>query len=183
MKRLQRDAVILSLIDDLKLNGSWCGETHIQKATYFIQELFRVPLGFEFILYKHGPFSFDLSKELTAMQADRLLDLQLQPRPYGPSLVPGAGSELIKGHFPVTVKKYHSQVAFVAEQFGDKKVSELERLSTALLVTREIEPDGSPESRAQCIARLKPHVKIDEARKAVMVVDQIIEQSCNVKTT
>ncbi len=183
MKRLQRDAVILSLIENLKANGSWCGETHIQKATYFIQELFGVPLGFEFILYKHGPFSFDLSDELTAMQADMLLRLQPQPRPYGPSLIPGESSELIKRHFPVTLKEYDSQVAFVAVQFSDKKVSELERLATALLVTREIEPDGSPESRAQCITRLKPHVKIDEAQDAVKAVDKIIEKSRKVKTT
>lgn len=181
MKRLQRDAVILSLVENLKNKGSWCGETHIQKATYFIQELFGVPLGFEFMLYKHGPFSFDLSDELTAMQADMLLGLQPQPRPYGPSLVPGESSDLIMRHFPVTVKKYHSQVVFVAEQFGDKKVSELERLSTALLVAREIEPDGSPKSRAQCITHLKPHVKIDEAREAVKAIDIIIEQSRNVK--
>lgn len=46
MKRLQRDAVILSLIENLRSKGSWCGETHIQKATYFIQELLRVPLEF-----------------------------------------------------------------------------------------------------------------------------------------
>jgi len=73
MNRLKRDVVILSLIENLKKKGSWCGETHIQKATYFLQELFDFPLGFEFILYKHGPFSFDLSDKLTAMRADMLL--------------------------------------------------------------------------------------------------------------
>ena len=43
MKRLQSNAVLLSLIDNLQAKGSWCGETHVQKATYFIQELFGVP--------------------------------------------------------------------------------------------------------------------------------------------
>jgi hypothetical protein len=76
MNRLKRDAVILSLIENLKKKGSWCGETHILKATYFLQELFDLPLGFEFILYKHGPFSFDLSDEFTAMRADMLLKIQ-----------------------------------------------------------------------------------------------------------
>ncbi len=35
MKRLQRDAVILSLIENLRAKGSWCGETHIQKSNIF----------------------------------------------------------------------------------------------------------------------------------------------------
>jgi hypothetical protein len=29
MKRMQQDAVLLSLINEMKANGSWCGETHI----------------------------------------------------------------------------------------------------------------------------------------------------------
>ena len=69
MERLQRAAVLLSLIEQLKDRGSWCGDTHIQKTTYFLQELLKVPLGFEFILYKHGPYSFDLEDEITALRA------------------------------------------------------------------------------------------------------------------
>lgn len=76
MKKLQRDAILLSLINEMKAKGSWCGETHIQKATYFLQELLGVPLNFEFILYKHGPYSFDLGDEVTAMRADSLLEYQ-----------------------------------------------------------------------------------------------------------
>lgn len=82
MKRLQREAVLLSLIIEMKARGSWCRETHIQKTTYFLQELLEVPMGFEFILYKHGPFSFDLSDEITAMRSNALLQYQSHA-PYG----------------------------------------------------------------------------------------------------
>lgn len=177
MNRLQGDVVILSLIDNLKKKGSWCGETHIQKATYFLQELFNIPLGFEFILYKHGPFSFDLSDELTAMRADMLIRLQPQPRPYGPSLVPSNSSKLLTKHFPETLKKYDSNIQFVANKFRDRGVAELERLATALYVTLEINPDGSPDLRAQCITELKPHVNMEEARAAVKEMDEIISES------
>lgn len=87
MKRLQRDAVILSLIENLRAKGSWCGETHIQKATYFVQELLRVPLEFEFVLYKHGPYSFDLSDELTA-QCGQMRSSNYNPNNHlmGPAL-------------------------------------------------------------------------------------------------
>lgn len=177
MNRLQRDVVIISLIENLKEKGSWCGETHIQKATYFLQQLFKIPLGFEFILYKHGPFSFDLSDELTAMRADLLIRIQPQPRPYGPSLVPSNGSKSIKKHFSATLKKYDSNIQFVANKFRDRGVSELEQLATALYVTQEINPNGSSEFRAQCITKLKPHIKMIEARAAVKEVDEIIKES------
>ncbi|CAG0962907.1 hypothetical protein METP2_00910 [Methanosarcinales archaeon] len=180
MKRLQRDAVILSLIENLRAKGSWCGETHIQKATYFIQELLGVPLEFEFVLYKHGPYSFDLSDELTAMRADALLKLQPQPYPYGPSFSHTIGSKLIKKRYPKTLKKYNPMVRFIADKLGDKGVTELERLATALYVTREINIDNSIESRAQCIHKLKPHVSLDEARDAIRAVDIFIEESGDV---
>ena len=38
MKKLQRDAVLLSLINEMKEKGSWCGETHIQKATSLLRD-------------------------------------------------------------------------------------------------------------------------------------------------
>ena len=64
MTRLQRVAVLTKLTEKLHESGSWCGETHLQKAAYFLQELFNVLLVYEFILYKHGPFSFALRDEL-----------------------------------------------------------------------------------------------------------------------
>jgi len=70
MDRLRRAALLTQLIERLRRRGSWCGETHVQKATLFLQDLTRIPMGFDFILYKHGPFSFDLRDELTSLRAD-----------------------------------------------------------------------------------------------------------------
>jgi len=38
------------------------------------------------VLYKHGPFSFDLSDELASMRADALLEWEIKPEPYGNAL-------------------------------------------------------------------------------------------------
>src|SRR6266545_4036200 len=64
MKRLQRAALLTELVEQMRAHDSWCGETHLQKATYFLQELLDVEMDYDFVLYKHGPFSFDLRDEL-----------------------------------------------------------------------------------------------------------------------
>ena len=69
MNRLQRAAVVVSLVKALEKNGSWCGDTHVQKGTFILQELLHVPLEFAFSLYKYGPYSFDLNDELAAFRA------------------------------------------------------------------------------------------------------------------
>src|SRR5882762_5606640 len=126
MDRLQKDSVLLALNEELRAAGSWAGETHMQKATYFLQHLMRVPLAFDFILYKHGPFSFDLRDELTAMRAHGFFRLEPQ-YPYGPTLIAEQKSELLKQTFRAKIEGYIPKIRFVSEKLGNKTVADLER--------------------------------------------------------
>jgi len=172
MKRLQRAAVLVELADEMRARGSWCGETHLQKATYFLQELFDHELDFEFILYKHGPFSFDLRDELMSMRADGLMTLTRQPYPYGPTLAPTEAGEQMKATYPKTLRNRRTAIDFVAEHLGHKDVNQLERVATALYVTRE--SGGNVPARAREINALKPHISIESAAQAVEEVDAML---------
>ncbi|MBI4322279.1 MAG: hypothetical protein HY675_27615 [Chloroflexi bacterium] len=173
MDRLQRAAVILSLIESLRNKGSWCGETHVQKAVFFLQFMLGVPLEYRFILYKHGPFSFDLRDEITEMRVDGFLKLEPQPYPYGPSLVPDKGSDLLKQIVGRFSEQYAEQLGFVARELGEKGVTELERLGTALYLAEVKKVTGSVEGRAQVMIELKPHITLDFALSAVAEVDRM----------
>ena len=171
MNRLQRATVLLSLLNALKARGSWCGETHIQKATYFLQVMMETPLEFEFVLYKHGPYSFDLSDEITALRADLLLDVQSRA-PYGPSLVPSETSAALLANFPRTREQFEPAIQFVGRHLGDKNVAELEKLGTALFVTK-----SGADDRVRRLCKLKPHVDEPEAHRALQVVDSMLAES------
>ena len=168
MNRMQRDVVILTLLERLKAKGSWCGETHTQKAIYFLQELLRVPLGFEFVLYKHGPYSFDLSDEITALRADLLLTVKPNP-PYGPSLLLTPGSAALMERFTRTRDTHLESIEVVADWLASKNVAEL---GTALYVTITSTTDDV-DARAEQLHALKPHVRLEEAREALQTVDQM----------
>ena len=85
MTDLNQANLILNLAVALRNNGSWAGETHIQKGSYFLDTLLNVPTGLNFILYKHGPFSFDLRELLTDMEAQGFIKWNSLP-PYGHQL-------------------------------------------------------------------------------------------------
>ena len=177
MDRMKRAALIITLTDSLKRKDSWCGETHIQKAGYFLQELLRVPMGFSFILYRHGPFSFDLRDELTSLRADGLMTLELR-NSCGPHFVTTEAGQRIQRTFPKTVGRYRDAVEFVASTLGDKNVVELERLATALFVT--LAPNGgdmSADQRAERLNEIKGHIPLEVARDAVGDVDCIIAEA------
>src|SRR5262245_29122108 len=129
--RLKNAALLSFLTDRLAANGSWCGETHIQKSTFVLQEVVNLPTEFSFILYKHGPFSFDLRSELTSMRADGLLLLEAQ-YPYGSSYASTENGRQLQKRFPKTIEQFRRPTEFIAKTLGPKNVSELEQLATAL---------------------------------------------------
>ena len=177
MKRLQRAATLVSLVESLRENESWCGETNIQKASFFLQKLTGVPLGFEFVLYKYGPYSFDLTDELTALRADSILTLEVPDPRYGPSYLPSEMSGFVLERFPKTVNRYKGQVEFVAERLGSKGVADLECLATALYVRLKGKKGSPAKARAAKIVKLKSHIREAHAEQAVREVDRMWEEA------
>ena len=176
MDRMRNGVVLTKLIEELRAQGSWCGETHVQKTMFFVQELMGVPTEFEFILYKHGPFSFDLRDELTALRADGLLEIEAEP--HGARFIPTERSSYVKRHYGRTAARYASAIEFVAEKLGKRKVAELERLGTAFYVSRSSENAGaSINDRANRVVELKPHISVAQARQAVEKVDGLLTEA------
>ena len=173
---MKKAALILRLVERLREQGSWCGETHVQEAIFFLQELMYVPMEFDFILYKHGLFSFDLRDELTALRADELLDLEPQ-RPYDPRITLTNLSEHLQKRYPKTLKKYDNRIKFVGEKLGSKEVAELERLATALYVTKCLGFKCSAQERDEELTRLNPHISVKSAKSAIEEVDGIVQEA------
>lgn len=89
----------------------WCGETHLQKATFLLEDGCDVPLDFDSVLYKYGPFSFDLHDELEDLRAQGFIRLEPQAYPYGPRIaVTERGQHLLERH-PKTLR--HSQASWI----------------------------------------------------------------------
>jgi hypothetical protein len=180
MNRLAQEAVIVGLTRRLKEQGSWSGETHIQKAAYLLHALTGVRFDFDFIFYKHGPFSFELRDELSAMRADRLIDRETQSPRYGPRIfVTDRGIE-IEQRFQRTMARYGEQLDWITSRLGDRGVMDLERLATALWVTRQMGEDTSIHERAEAVQELKPHVSVHTATEAVVEIDQLINEASSV---
>jgi uncharacterized protein YwgA len=173
----QKSAILIDVAGKLFKRGSWCGETHLQKAVFLIQEVLGVETNFEFILYKHGPFSFELRDSINEMVADGLIEAGVRKSGYGPTLLQTADSEAFLQRFPKTLLRYGVQIQFVADHIGNRGVNELERLATAVFVIKRFEHLRSDEDRAQEIVELKPHISMYDAKEAVQQAVKLIENS------
>ncbi|MBI5506718.1 MAG: hypothetical protein HY899_18165 [Deltaproteobacteria bacterium] len=173
MTYTERVVILSELAERLRAKGSWCGETHLQKSVYLLQHVEKVPLGFEFVLYRHGPFSFDLREELSAMRGDGFLRVEPQSYPYGPRLMADPSSAAVRSAHAGALRRYEKNIEAVADIVGAKGVADLEKLATALFVS-ESAPGASAEIRAVRINEMKPHVSYDDALAAVSAVDDIL---------
>ncbi len=183
MDRLKRAVLLTCLMEKMRENGSWCGETHLQKSVFCFQHLFDVPMGYEFVLYKYGPYSFELKDDITGFLADSIFEVESMPAPYGPKLNYTKSAKNLQNSFKRTLNKYREKLDFVAKQLGDKGVAELEKIGTALFVTLQNGKESPVESRAREITKIKPHILNDEAIQAVNEVDLIGSQAQSLVST
>jgi hypothetical protein len=160
----------------MRKRDSWCGETHIQKATFLLQELLGVDAGFDFILYRHGPFSFDLRDELSSMQADDLLELCVRQQGYGPTYAPTTFSEEFLKRFPKTASRYSQRIEFIADELNNKGVAELERIATSVFIVNREGITDAVGLEERLIA-LKPHITETQAREASIYVNGLLQRA------
>ena len=167
LKEKERRTLICHLIEQMRKAGSWAGQTQIQKSVVFLQDLLGVPMGYDFVLYKHGPFSFDLRSELAIMRIR--LQLGLEPNLwYGPSFTLGVWGEKAL-EFPTA---YDDAIEFVAKEISVKDTRSLERISTAFFLKAKHQSRSDRQTAAE-INRLKPHISIPQALQAIEEVGEL----------
>ncbi len=173
MNKLVEQAVLVGLTRRLKEKGSWTGETHLQKATYLMHELRGTDFSFGFILYKHGPFSFEMRDELSGMRSDGLITRTVDDPRYGPRLEITERGEQLEQSLASTLARYSDDLDWIADRLNRRGVVELERLATAMWMTRHHE-GASADQRAKAVVEVKPHISYDEALAAVEQIDDLL---------
>ena len=160
----KKQVYILAVVESLQANGSWTGKTHVNKALSLLRDYAKVDVPFNFVLYKHGPYSFDIEAELEQMQSYGALTVDPDAQGFGVTLQTGEMADFVheNAELPAaTVKAIENVCSFV----GSRNVAELERLATASWI-RTREGISEPKQVAKRLNRLKPHVSLEEAEQA-----------------
>ena len=160
-----QEAAVVAMVDKLREHGSWTGQTHLQKTLYFCQAMLGLPLDFDFVLYKHGPYSPTLERSIHRLEGDSTLAFVSQQPPYRPRLVTSEGAEVIRENEPEVLADYDEALEFVAVAMGRKSIKELERIATALWF-KVCRPGAEPDEVAALVHEIKPHIPLEQALRA-----------------
>ena len=177
MRRRQKIAVILQLMNEMWYQSKWCSESTIQMHVFFLQELMKVPLEFEFVLYRGAPFSFELSYLFPEMNSAKSIELVPQPRSRPQIKVTERGVRFYSA-FDHDIAQYKTKIAFVPTTFRNKGVDELALVAIGFYVTMEFENcKNRIRERADRLVELEPHFDLSEAVDAINEVDEIVDMA------
>lgn len=159
----KKHLMILEVIERLNKYGSWTGKTHVQKALFLLSATGKAVVPFQFVLYKHGPYSFDIEDEMEQMKGYAGI-VSAPMSGYGVTLDTGSSAPFIRKEARLTDGE-KAEIERVCKFVGSKKVTELERIATAAWIrTRENITDAVKV--AARLHALKPHVSTSEAAEA-----------------
>jgi uncharacterized protein YwgA len=139
------------------------GKTVLQKLVYILQEIYRVPCGYDYILYNYGPYSEALADDLSFFASMDGVEIDWSC---------GLGYEIKEAgktaHFRKRgedfLTKYASQIKKVIKEFGGMNAKELELRSTIIYVSKE-----GPLKEKELLNRvkeIKPHFSVAEIGSA-----------------
>ncbi|MDP3115199.1 MAG: hypothetical protein Q8M98_10580 [Candidatus Cloacimonadaceae bacterium] len=168
-------ALVFRMVSALREKGNWTGETSIHKSIYILQKLMNVPIDYEFTLYLHGPFSFDLRDVISMGIAYDYLAREYVSHVYGPKYqLTDLSRQFLKCNNEL-IDQYSEQVNKVCDIVSDKGVGSLEKLATALYAIKELKL--SQENAIKKLHALKPHISIEEATIAVKKMQELIKDN------
>jgi hypothetical protein len=160
----RKHALVLAVIRGLHVHGSWTGKTHVQKALFLMKAAARIEVPFAYVLYKHGPYSFELESELEQMQSYAAVKIEPNAEGFGVVLTTGPGAGFATRLAQLS-KTEQTQVELTCQFVGNRNMADLERLATAAWIRMN---EGRTESHrvAARLNQLKPHISVPQAEAA-----------------
>jgi hypothetical protein len=142
--------------------GQTLGRTAAMKLVYFLQELYGVPLEYDFRLHTYGPFDADVLGDLgTATTLQALTEKTVTySRGYGYEIGLGRRADVARTAAADWLAAHQSALDQVVQEFGSWSASDLELGSTILFVDRELKGQGTVaahETIASRVRKIKPH--------------------------
>ena len=122
------------------------------------------------MLYKHGPYSFEVETELEQMQSYGAIAVELNGDGYGVVLRPDDMASFVQTLETLSPEERQG-IDAVCKFVGSRNVTDLERLATASWIRRQ-EGVTQPPEVARRLHSLKPHVSIEEAERADVIASE-----------
>lgn len=166
----QRYALIVFLTEKVRNFRQQFGKTALEKLIYLLQEIFDVPIGYQYSLYFHGPFSSGLLDDLDYLDYLGGVKVITEHLSNGYDILPSDKADLIKEKAQDFLVRYQTKIEELLKIFGSLRVKDLELCSTIVFVDRDLKGSGRSIAKSDFVKEIKgikPHFSNEEIEKKI----------------
>jgi len=151
------------------------GKTILQKIVYILQEIYKVPCGYNYSLYTYGPYCGELSNDLDYVSFLNGVNVDWEPFPGGYEISAGEKCDHIIEKAGEFIKSYNDEIDMAIQKFGKSSAKDLELISTIIYVERYAKRTGESISIDEIInevEEIKPKFDRSEIKKKVEILSK-----------
>lgn len=146
------------------------GKTSLQKLIYILQEIYKVNIGYKYILYNYGPYSPDLASDLDYVAALNGVNISWV-NSGGYEIKPGTDNQIFieKSHDFINLNE--EKIKEALKVFGNYNAKELELRATIIYIVN-VYNEQNLDRLAEKVHDLKPYFSYERIRAAVMELQE-----------
>jgi uncharacterized protein len=169
-----RYALITDLAIRFKNKKVQFGKTILQKVIFILQEIYKIPLGYDFSLYTYGPYTSEVFQDLDVTENLEGVQVRSVETGYGGyKILPGKENARIraKGEKYLESLPMNTALDSLMENFGRYTARELELRATIIFIDRDLRgtPQHTVDDLASLLNEIKPKFSLKE-------ITQVIEE-------
>jgi len=151
-----------NIVHDVANKIEGIGKTGMMKAMYFLQQVYKVPLGYDFRIHSFGPFDEDVLAAIDFAEKKGLIDVV--PEDYSDG-VSGYSINATKNE-QVLLSEYSEPISDLLANFGEYTAKEWELTSTIVyLYVAYMDNGWDLDELDENVKRIKPRFELEEIQK------------------
>jgi len=150
------------------------GKTIFQKIIFILQEVYNIPLGYDFSLYTYGPYASEVFQDLDFVESLKGVQIIPVETGYGGyKIIPGKEHSIIraKGKEYLESDSVRKALNSLIKEFGGFTARDLELRATIIFIDRDLK--GTPQHLLDDIAKLVHEIK---PKFAIAEITKVIEE-------
>jgi len=163
----------LGMICTIVKENNGIGKTALMKLIYILQQVYKVPLGYNYSIYTYGPYSAEVMNGIDFAEQSGLISIEIVP--IGLSCTGyklehrDKADEAIKD-VDVRLSKYKEMIREAIGAFGQKNAKELELTTTIIYAYAnyydKVRESGDVDERIiEIVSKIKPLFQRDSIRQ------------------
>ena len=168
----------MSMISQIALKKPGLGKTAMMKLIFLLEEVYRVPLEYEYEIYTYGPYCSEVADDVEIANLSGYLAITVEEFSSGHigyHLDPTDKAKELVDLEKDFLLRYNKEFLEVMDLFSEKTVKELELLTTIVYLYSNYRKNNWAFSENEIIDdvnAIKPHFDKDKISKAYNVLEE-----------